>query len=82
MTTAPKPHRITTVTARHRSNASLEYYRSRDLYASRETIVARFGVYLASLGWEAKDVMITNVHTETEDVTTQQVRNRMIRPRA
>ena len=82
MSTEPRPRKAITVTARHSVRAELEHYRSRDIYASKETVLARFGVHLASLGWEAKDVMITNVHIEVEDATTQQIRNRMIRPRA
>lgn len=77
-----KPQRITSVTARHRLDGSIEHYRSRDIFASKETVVARFGHFLASLGWEAKDIVITNVRTEKEDATTMAVRNRMIRPKA
>jgi hypothetical protein len=83
-TRAPRgrPQRITSVTAKHRTNGAVEHYRSRDVRASRETVVARFGHFLASLGWRPQDILITNVCTEKEDHTTMAVRNRLIEPRA
>ncbi len=80
--TTSKPQTITSVTARHRLSGELEYYRSRDVHATQYTVIGRCGAHLSALGWDAKDIIICSVTTESEDMITQSVRNRLIKPRA
>lgn len=82
MSTTPRPQKIVSVTAKHRISGDLEHYRSRDTNASKETVIARFGHFLGTLGWKPEDIIILGARTEREDVTTMAIRNRMIRPRA
>lgn len=76
------PQRITTVSAKNLLSNAREHYRCRDTRATKEDVLARFGAHLASLGWKSHHIKITDVHTELEDAVTQQIRNRMIRPRS
>jgi len=76
-----KPQKITSATARNRRTGHVEHYRCRDTRASREDVLARFGCFLATLGWKPADVLIVNVITEVEDNVTQSIRNRMVKPR-
>lgn len=78
MTTAPRPQRVVSVTAKNRVNGNIETYRVRDPRISKEDAIAQAGMFLAMLGWKPKEIMITGCRAETEDAVTLAIRNRLV----
>jgi len=75
--TQPKPVRVTVVTAKNRRTGALETRRwTNDL--PKYDAIAQMGFWLAALGWQRTEIMITGAVTKFEDEFCASTRNRMI----
>jgi len=67
MTTPRKAARVLVVTARNRRHGGTETRRWTDRCLTRDDAIAYMGYWLTQLGWDVREIQITNAEWHIED---------------